>query len=120
MYLSLDRIRIVDAPPYTYIKFRTNVSNIIFYLSPVPKVKTSLNTKMFHSNGSGGRGQVSAKKEGEIFSPKGKEIWKARPTGEGKSDSAGNQIVRKFCIMGKGMNMDGKPVYSVRTSMTTL
>ena len=84
----------------------------------MPKVKTSLNAKLFHSNGSGGRGQVSAKKEGEIFSPKGKEIWKARPTGEGKSDSAGNQIVRKFCNM--GMDMDGKTVYSVRTSMTTL
>ena len=70
----------------------------------MPKVKTSLNAKMFHSNGSGGRGQVSAKKEGEIFSPKGEEIWKARPAGEGKSDSAGNQIVWNCCIMGKGMS----------------
>ena len=87
---------------YIYPKFRTNVSYIIFYLSTMPKVKTSLNAKMFHSNGSGGRGQVSAKKEGEIFSPKGKEIWKARPTGEGKSDSAGNQIVWNFCINGQG------------------
>ena len=66
----------------------------------MPKVKTSLNAKMFHSNGSGGRGQVSAKKEGEIFSPKGKEIWKARPTGEGKSDSAGTRLCGIAGIMG--------------------
>ena len=44
---------------------------------------------MFHSNGSSRGGQVSAEEEGQIFSPEGEEIWKARPTGEGKSDSAG-------------------------------
>ena len=48
---------------------------------------------MFHSNGSGGGGQISAEKEGKIFSPESKEIWKARPTWEGKPDSAGNQTV---------------------------
>ena len=82
----------------------------------MPKVKTSLNAKMFHSNGSGGRGQVSAKKEGEIFSPKGKEIWKARPTGEGKSDSAGNKIVWNFWAMeiGKSLFCQDQYDYLVR------
>ena len=56
---------------------------------------------MFHSNGSGGGGQISAEKEGKIFSPESKEIWKARPTWEGKPDSAGNQTVWKLWIMTK-------------------
>ena len=67
---------------------------------------------MFHSNGSGGGGQVPAEKEGKVISPKGEEIWEARPTGEGKSDRAGNQIVWNFFIISK--------VHSIRTSMTTL